>query len=472
MQRTLVLVALCFAAVLGAAALWASRELGAIERAQAGDVVRLEAERARVAQLEEQDADLHERIAEAPSAIADTLSGAAARASDVLLVRVVDGASRPVAGVPVGVCTHAGGTNRIDRLRALSGADGVARFDRFRAELGELASRVELGAELAIVAREKPFAPIERTTAELTLVLPACGCLRVRTLDSQGRPLAASSVRARAAVTGEPVFPGSFEHSSEPAPELAEDHARFPFVELGLVVQVRGEHALHDPQRAEGPGPRFAGEEAGLDLVFATPSLLLTGRCVTEEGAPVADARLRVEGSWRPDVGAAFTLTTDSDGRFRHALVGEAPSKGTVRFALHVFDTPAHRDREGRVERALELARGANDLGEIVLALPPLLVSGRVRDEDGAAVAGARVWAAWIDRPRERTVANPLRMRDTDAEGRFELNAACDEPDFELHAAKEGHTAVQALRVAVGTRGLDVVLRRRTETPDAKPVPR
>ncbi|MBK7877644.1 MAG: carboxypeptidase regulatory-like domain-containing protein [Planctomycetes bacterium] len=386
-----------------------------------------------------------------------------------LVVRAVDATGAGVAGVPVAIAPRDGGVNSYARRRAITGADGAARFEHLQPLLDELGAGRELGAQLEIVARAKPNAAVPAGAHEVVIVLPPCGSLVVRTLDTRGAELDAQSVHARALpADGNKELPegASFTHVAEAAPEVAPGHARFPFVEVGLALQVRGESALHEPQRAECAGPAVAGAEAELDLVFSTPSVALVGRCVDETGAPVAKARVSTDGSWRPNVGGSFTFHTDADGRFRVPLRGESPMQTRLRLRLRVVGAVGHPHREGGVERELQLERGDNDLGEIVLARPPLLASGVVRDEQGASIAGVRVWASWVDRPRERNVTNPLRMVHTDDAGRFELEAACDELDVELHAAEEGFTPVSNLRVAVGTRGLELVLRR-APNPDA-----
>lgn len=378
-----------------------------------------------------------------------------------LIVRVVDGSGSPVEGVPVVVGSRRDHIGFFPEWRGVSDAAGLARVEPLDAVLDRLHAEAEFVARLEIVAREQPTVVIPRDVGEAELTLPPCGELIVQTLDSEGARLRASRMHARARLPGLDTLASDALMLAVQGLEPQHGAVRFPFVEVGIEVLLRGEASCHESQTGECPAPLMAGATNECAFVFEKPSVTLAGRFVTERGAPVASASVRASGSWRSNISASFTFRTDADGRFRFPLSGESPLDATLRLSLHVYATPQHADREGRLDRSVRLERGDNELGDVVLQRSPLLVRGVVRDERGAPIAGARVWASWVDRPRERPVSNPLRMRDTDATGGFELHAACDEPDFELSASADGYESVERRPLAVGTSGVELVLRAR-----------
>lgn len=173
--------------------------------------------------------------------------------------------------------------------------------------------------------------------------------------------------------------------------------------------------------RAEAPVARSleAAPDAPLPAASTTRAErlpgALVGRVTDQDGEPLAGAEVQLAGGGRllllvPDAGESSGSTTDDDGRFRiEARAGRHElSVGTDRYAPF--------------EQAIDLIAGRDtDVGEIQLA-PGVRILGRVLDDRGRPVEGARV-----TRPVKRS-GGLIRIgtsgalaAETDADGRFQI---------------------------------------------------
>jgi protocatechuate 3,4-dioxygenase beta subunit len=188
--------------------------------------------------------------------------------------------------------------------------------------------------------------------------------------------------------------------------------------------------------RAEAPG--FAAFPLALVDVTAPATRFdialargarLEGRVLTHDGAPAAGARIevRVEGAEGPvtisgtlhrargavasarsgtplPVGPASAFTTDAQGRF--AVAGLPAGRSRI-VAFHPRSAPA-------ASEAVDL--GEEETGRVSLVLaPPCALAGRVLDEIGSSVDGARVVVSFPGRPF------PRRVLQAGEGGRFHL---------------------------------------------------
>lgn len=183
--------------------------------------------------------------------------------------------------------------------------------------------------------------------------------------------------------------------------------------------------------------PVAAVDEAAADAertaVDTRHLAVIRGRCVDEDGAPLAGVAVELRGwpgdskrmdRYRLDHGEVVwddpaDVVTDADGRFEHRFDPPPP-----------YQFVCEPDAEGRVRvygRWGVIEPGATvDMGDVVLA-PGVAVAGRVVDESGAGLANRSVSLRKGEGPRVRLSGGWLTSRDflqtrTDASGFFEAH--------------------------------------------------
>jgi protocatechuate 3,4-dioxygenase beta subunit len=296
--------------------------------------------------------------------------------------RVVDPQGRPVAEAEV----HAGGAETLGlgghmveprKEPAVSGPDG-------RFEVPDLAR----GERVDLMVKRRGYTegrlPGVGVPAEepVTVVLQPASTLAGVVVDDDGDPVEGAMVL----IQGEPApgwpFAGNVGRgrSGEDGRFTVED---VPPGRLGAMVRADG-FLVHE----EG-GLEVAPGEDRDDLRFVLrPGATIRGRVTDAAGRPIADASVEVledAGFRRSGFGAA-TTGSDADGLFE--LDGVEPGTRSI---------AADHDGHVRSVRDLEVTRGDNRLD--FRLEPGLTVSGRVLDEGGAPVSGARVS---LESPDER----------------------------------------------------------------------
>ena len=389
-----------------------------------------------------------------------------------LAVRAVDGAGRPVAGVPVAIRLDALRAEGGDLWRGATGEDGVARVRHFDALLGERAREAALAAVLAFPTRSPVAAALEGVAgfaAPIELVVPDSGSLAVSVLDPSRRPVDQASLRV-AVERGDGALaqagPASFER---PIP-VARGEVVLPFVEVGLELHLQAEAPAWRPARARGFGPRAPGEGARIEIVFGEAWPVLVGRLVDERGAALPSRGLRARLAARADAAGGPASpswqawsTTDAQGRFRIELEHD-PAASSDELTLTVVGRGGAGERSARVPVALPAA-GERDLGDVVARESPLVAAGRVVDERARPVPGARVRVrrpilAGAGGEGARSRVEPELGARADAEGRFELRGDTDAPELLVQAWHEGHLPGPEVSIAPGARALELVLER------------
>lgn len=223
----------------------------------------------------------------------------------------------------------------------------------------------------------------------------------------------------------------------------------------------------------EGEGPRAqflfdVPDAPSLVHDVALPEGVVRGRIVDgETGAPVSGVRLRLQGSGGDAPGGGFSgglsgalsrgiarelfgargarglARTGSVGRFRFTGLEEG------RYWLWMESSRASADYAPFADVSVEVVASTGgevlDLGDIVLT-PAMGLRGRVLDEEGSAVAGARIIATLNG---ERPGAGGFTTSDLgDEEGRFELHGV-GPGEWQLRVLAEGFAVNDRVHVAI-----------------------
>lgn len=365
------------------------------------------------------------------------------RPERALAVLVVDGAGRPVAGVPVALrAGFWGGLS--DRLRARTAEDGIARLEHVESVLSQGGAQ-EWSLALAITAAKPIGAPldVERLPSEpVRLVLPPTGACDVRIVDQAGEAVLESFD-----VTLGATLPGTderqrrrSEREGSLAPDVRDGVAEFPFVELGLELGASARRAGGWVQQSvRGLGPKRAGEKVELVLRLGRDVSTLRGRVVDLAGQPLVRRELSLV--WRVgeedsgDLGLGSTKSGD-DGVFEVDVRLPADSTRAGTLALELRDPRFGTFARGARPLVLPLATGVNELGDIAVEELPIALAGTVVDPEGNPVASASVRANTKFTPEQQFGGEDQWWASgrTDESGRFELRGQPSRLELEIRA--------------------------------------
>ncbi len=305
-----------------------------------------------------------------PPAVASEEPTAARAPSGTLLVRAERAAGgAPVAGEVVLVLPADVEASFPRPLRATTGADGVARFERVPAGVADVRLlRGEAGPTEVVAGEER----------ELRLAVPAGVLVEGLVVDAAGAPVAGADVAvsersrpARAHVVARTAHDGTFALEalakqswiSASAPGLAAPHAR----------RVVGEPGQRVPMR----------------LVLDRAGAPVRGRVLDADGASLAGALVQL-GDDEPRFGRTPDGASSASAPTLLARTGE--DGGFALAAVPLGAAPVHVRAAGHAPWSGELAvvaAGPNVL-EVRLSWAAR-AAGVVRDADGAPVAGAEV---------------------------------------------------------------------------------
>lgn len=398
---------------------------------------------------------------------ADVPAAQAPRPAPDLRVAVRDEQGQPLAGLEVlaGIQRSAGPDR--EWISAHTDAQGLAAFHDLRPREAALAGgllRVSLaGLFVPAIALERPVEPWPEEPLEL--VVPRAGAVEVRVLEASGEPHRAENRVLELRLERE-LAPGAmvWRESARLVAPLEDGVARFAPVGLGLRLSARlaGRDEV-EPAALELDGPRDPGELVRAELRLAPPAPLVTLRVLTPERAPLASSELSVA-LLRRAVGGAIQegeqRTTDAEGRLSVPVRGSR-SEGETRTLILTHQPGAGPEARGSVELPRELASGTHDLGDVVLAARPLLVSGRVIDAQGRGIQEAVVALESRTEYGESSYWDSFAWCEVQEDGSFAsyVEAPADEP-LRLAVNSTAHEPFEALEFTPGTAGLEIVLRR------------
>lgn len=369
--------------------------------------------------------------------------------------QVVDPQTRPVAGAQVvAVAAAALGDRALDPSdpvteRTVSDAQG-----RFALRLLRPAEDYEVRALRAgslpaarTVTVGDPAAPAR----SVTLVLAPARGARGRIQDPAGRPVAGAEVTVRAALR--PGSPRTLPLSGE-AP--AADKGAFtvqsdgqgafsfpacPAAKLELAVR----HPGYAPTLLPSLRLPAGGGSADLGVVVLRPGAPIAGRVVDQRGRPVAEAEVfalrdpvTVNSVERTLKGRKPAATTTADGRF------------TIQDLLP--GTPVHLAvrAPGFLAGLVRAVRPPTAQPLVIRLEPETTLAGRVVDDRGDPVAGARIelrWQATLPEDAEIRLGEPVfRTARSEADGRFELRGI-PTGGANLSVAAQGFVAREGIEV-------------------------
>jgi len=283
-----------------------------------------------------------------------------------------------------------------------------------------------------------------------TLYLAPGGRLAGKVVGSDAKPLADAIVTA-APTDGNLM---TMFRESRNAAQRTDANGKFSFDGLPAgskyTVRATKEGLASDD---DGPLPVDAGTDRG-DLELKLESgASLTFRLVTAEDVPVndVDVRLASQGGARRRGGFGGTdvdrdkITPQGDGKF---LV-RALDAGTFDLTLSPPDY-ADVTKEG-----LKLRGGETlDLGTLRVR-ESKSIAGRITDNQGQPVAGAVVFALWLD-----GATSHVREVRSNAEGRFRLAGLSDLPVRNLSVRADGFATATKDGATPGDTAVDFVLQR------------
>jgi RNA polymerase sigma-70 factor (ECF subfamily) len=170
---------------------------------------------------------------------------------------------------------------------------------------------------------------------------------------------------------------------------------------------------------------------------------LLRGTVTTAEGRALPGVEV---------VSAEGSVLTDAEGRFLLDLLRTAAESQVVTVRHRGFET---QERELRIPPSGDLTE------EQITLVPDFVVAGRVEDDGGAPVAGARVFLLLPGSARQESLGT------TDANGRFSVTRG-ESGGFQLRVDAPGppekwRSSIHSTVVRSGDRDVVAVLRRRPE---------
>jgi hypothetical protein len=357
------------------------------------------------------------------------------------------------------------GTSTGEDARAETDAGGRALFrdvpGRFPGQPGrKLRVRVALALAEELAQELWPERPL---AGPVRFVLPPLGAVEVLVQEPGGAAAEDGTLVELGLVRpGEPrdISPFSGERRERREAATRDGGVLFAHVELGNELELTARRAGGNVRTREYlPGPRFPGERPRYTLLLGLDHPVLVFRAVDARGEPLRRRELLLELSTRSGwmIGNDERKTqSDQEGCFLVELA--ADYRDGDRRSLTV--STEGEALGARVDLGRAFAAGRNELGDLVLAPPPLIAAGRVlagRERPVAAFVRLEVPVHEDERRETIWYWDEVASAQADADGRFALHGHVDGEQARLTAELEGlRSAPQT--VAVGSQALEIWL--------------
>lgn len=377
--------------------------------------------------------------------------------------------STAAAGVPIAVLQQRAGEDGPARplWQGDSDARGAVLLRHFQLhrQPNDNPDRKETFAAIARVpgASAVPFAGRPAPGEPVVVMVPPLGRIAVQVVDHGGAPVLAqgsigltSEGGPAAAASDAPPLPRQFLAQNREKPP-GDALVLLPFAEVMAPLRVHARFPESRRAAEVGPltGPSTAGETRTVTLPLGPQQALLAGRLLGPTGEPLGAAPTAVEVTlWHDGKrlvhGDVHAL---DDGRFDWVLGDFGERDGfVVEFrlvpkegVLGATPLPAAEPLGARVRTGTIRGGRRIELGDVRLAVLPVLASGEVLDDAGQPIAGARVTVRCGslpagDRAREMTPLRSLATR-CDEQGRFTILGEAPPTTCELLAEQDQHFA-------------------------------
>jgi hypothetical protein len=354
-------------------------------------------------------------------------------------------------------------------LSANSDAAGYAYFKQVQEKFtaGRNFVRLKIRASPAFKqAPEYSFAPSEWPTEVVDYQVPAFGSVRMVLQGYEGEPYMKSTP---CFIQRHEVDTGFYRqvHGLNPVPardpmqqRSTDGVAIFSFVGLGLELEGGALlDASNRPYETYFQGPVKPGEQVEAVVWADHVRPIVRFRVLDETGEPIRDQRivcLTAYASGGSNTRGYADLRSDAEGLVSYIVttpVGpNAPGVMTLSLSLNRNDQELVSD----LVLPTNLLEGVNDLGDVVLAGLPILISGRVLDAQGAPAAGVRLHVmAEFSNEDYREIGGD--MHHTDDEGKFLIRGRSEAPKIVFYTGATNNLDVET-RVDPGTTGIEVRL--------------
>jgi hypothetical protein len=379
--------------------------------------------------------------ADAPDTVHDVVLTADRTAS----LRTVDVAGRPAGGLTVRL-THdvVARDGQLERHALLLGPSDAA------GHVPLLHAQRFAGADARVTmpgADGEPVAIDPAAGDPIEVVAPPFGALELALLDADGLPLRRAVPPARTVAVRT--------DRGQPSARLEIDEfGRGRLAPLGCGARYTLTSDELPGRVGSVDGPSRHGEVVRAELRVAAGVPIVTGRLVDADGRPrTASHTLR----WVAQRGSAgASIDPGSDGAFRVTLpdwtIGEVPS-----LSFHALDARGHPNGMVAAARpAAPLVAGVQSVGDLVVALAPILVAGAIQWEDGTPIPDAGPELQTSRRPDDWDQEHLVRP-ELPGDGRFVMRAPDTAQRYRLQVFAPGGADLEPVEFRAGT--TDLVIR-------------